>query len=708
MLKKNLPLFFSLIFILIFFAPVFLNRVIIDGDLGDEYMPKLFLTGESIRNFSFPVSVNGMALGFPVYKDIQSCIYYPLNWIFALPLNFLTLVQTAVILNVLLFMFGIYLLFTNVFGLKKHIMIFLPLLIFNGFIVSHIPHYTMLCSIAVAPYFLLYFIQFLREKKRKLFILSTAFLVLEISAGHPQILFLLLVLSAMIFIKEKKSWRDAPHAFMIIFFGIFIGLFILAPTLSISKYSFRSDSSLAYNLLPLKYLILLIFPNLFGGSNAFSKIPYEGVLNINEVQFYASLFLLFIFSYIIERVFFKKDYKYAYKLIIPAIIFLLGYFTEFNAHIFLTPVRAVGFSILVFIVIFLKDAIEEYNRRTLLVFAFVFVFFTVMTAAKGFGLEKYWLSIVFFAIYFAFLILFLKNKNEKMLYILSLIIFFDLILSLGGIIRYEGRNKVENIRCDEIRGKYVITYLPDDVMFYADYLKKYQKTDNLEELKKFSTLANRGVYYDAFSFNLYQNFTFKKYIEYFSDNSIMNGGFSNIKFILNPLIYKYEYVFIPDMPAFFKVSGTLLIPYCDKEKDSFYAYYKGNIENIEDYPAPDEEYLINEDSLKRGILTLDGQEILKGDGRIIMLKDIKTGDVVHFPYMFEKMNFQLIEKNPFCLFKRNAADDSDSMNFRTSPVDGSFIKGKKSGYLPMDLLGGLFLSIIALITMFTYAKKEFQ
>jgi len=705
MMKAKAPVIIFILLIL-FFSPMLFNRYVLDGDLADEYMPKLFTIGESLRTMAFPTGEKGMGLGFPLYKDIQSGLFYPLNWLFVLPFDFLRLVQSVIFLNAFLFACGLLLLFRRLYpDPAKHLVLSVAVL-FGGFFVSHAAHYTMLCSMAVSPFFIYFYIRFLEERKRHLFSLSVLFGVLLISAGHPQIFFLVLILCAILTGAKSKGIGSFVNPFMVFVFIFFISLFIIAPTLSLLRYSFRADDSMVYNLMPFKYLVLLVFPNLFGGSSLIGYRTYSGILNINEVQFYSSLLLLFAFSYFLKRVFFDRDYRYALRAAIPLIFLLLSYFTEFNLHVFLTPGRSMGFAVISFMALCLPDAVEKHDGKTLLVFSSVFAFFLVIALARGASLLNLLLPAFLFGCYLLLFIFSFKNKKLALM-ILPFLLFADLYLSLGRIISYSDRGGVENVQYPELKEKYIITYLPDEVVFYSGFLKEHFKENNLEKLKRYSACGSRGVYYKAYSYNLYQNFTFAKYVDFFSDRAIMSGGFSNINFIMNPLFYDYDYIFIPDMPAFFNVTGALLIPYREDMRDTFYAYYTGEIRNIRKADSvPGIPYLSKVKGLRKGILAIDGETMLEGEGKIIMLADVSTGETVLFPRLFGKMNFEEVGSGPFTLFKRQRK--GGELDFMTSPIDGSFMEGRKNDYVPMDFLGGLFMSILSLITMFTYGRKELK
>ncbi|MDD3803230.1 MAG: hypothetical protein PHW02_02435 [bacterium] len=702
MAKKFIFVFLS---VLIFFSPLLFNRFISDGDLTDEYMPKLFVIGESFKNFSFPLSEPGMGLGFPLYKDIQSGIFYPVNWIFALPFDFLFLVNVAIFVNLLIYALGLFVLVNYLYPNGKSNSSVIIALLFSGFFVSHVGHYTMLCSISVAPFFLYFFLSFLGSQRKKFFYASVFSGVLLIAAGHPQIFFLVFMVSLFSIIGKAKNLNSGLKPMMIFVFIFFASLFITAPTMNLAKYSFRADESMVYNIMPLKYLILLVFPNLFGGSSIIGESAYRGVMNVNEVQFYSSLLLLFAFSYGVQSIFAGRSRDSAKKMLIPLFFFVFSFFTEFNLHVFLTPGRSMGIAVLSFLLLFLPEAIEKHDKKTLLIFFSLFASLFILAVARKAGFASVLVPLFLFAAYMVYF-LFLRQKKSSET-VLALIVFIDLFLSVSGIINYSKRGDVGNEPYPELEGKRVITYLPNEVLFYEDYLKEHFKTNNLEELKRFSACGNRGVYYDALSFNLYQNFTFKKYVDFFSDRSIMTGGFSNINFIMNPLVFDYDYLLMPEMPVFFDVRASLLIPLKDGVKDSFYAYYTGEIENVIPVDAPEESYLRNIDSLKAGLLIFDGKTMLRGEGKILLLKDFKTGEFILFPRLFSEMNFEIIRKNPFWLFKR-IREESDSVITVSSPIDGSPAKKQDADVAPIDFLGGLFITVIGLMSMFGYAKKEFE
>ncbi|HCP17095.1 TPA: hypothetical protein DIT23_06055, partial [candidate division WOR-3 bacterium] len=236
------------------------------------------------------------------------------------------------------------------------------------------------------------------------------------------------------------------------------------------------------------------------------------------------------------------------------------------------------------------------------------------------------------------------------------------------------------------------------------YIKDYFKTDNLETLKRYSTFGNRGVYYNCYSFNLYQNFTFKKYVEFFDDQMIMQGGFSNINFLFNPLTLNYDYLFVPDIPIILNVKDFIRIDFKDGFSDTLIIFYTGDFKDVKDYRV-EEEYLKNVKDLKSGLVYIDGSLRIFGNGTIYMVKSFKDGKILHFPYLFENSNFEKISEKPFYLFKKK--DSLKEPYFITNPVDGSFVE-KDRTFIPLDLFMGIFISVISFLVMLFYSKKEFE
>ncbi len=703
-MDRKLKIFIFTILFLIFFYKIFFGYAILDGDLLDEYLPKLTLLKNSITGFKFPLYEKSFGLGFPIYKDIQNTFYYPLNWLVFLPFDIFVTVHILILLNVIIFFFGVYKLLCKLKVKKDYSFLFSVIFTFSSFFVSHIPHYTILTSLSISPLTLYFLLNFFENSGRKNFIISVLFFLLLILGGHPQIFFYTLFLAFFIFLTKYGSIKNFLYLFMIIFFSIFLSLFILMPTLNLFKYSYRLE--LDYNILPFAYLILSIFPDLFGGVSPVFKSPYNGLFNINETSFYFSLIFFFSFNYFVYRTFFKRELKNFRKIIIPVFFLSLSFFDLFGIKIFLTPTRSLYLFIVTFIFSFGFDMLENLDRKFVIFNIFVFIFLLTIIFIKKFSFERYILQVIFFVIYSLFFFFVLKKRftgNIKFV-ILVFIIFLDIFLSTGGILKYDKLKNLKNYPYEFLKDKYVITYIPENVLFYKDYIKDYFKTDNLEILKSYSTFGNRGIYYGCYSFNLYQNFTFKRYVEFFDDPIIMQGGFSNINFLFNPLTLDYDYLFVPDIPIILNVKDFLRIDFKDDFFDTLIIFYTGDLKDVKDYIVK-EEYLKNVKDLKSGLVYIDGSLRIFGNGTIYMVKSFKDGKILHFPYLFESSDFETVSKKPFYLFKkRKSLKDS---YYITNPIDGSFVK-KGRTFIPLDLFMGIFISLISFIAIFYYSKKEFE
>ncbi|MEO0289366.1 MAG: hypothetical protein ABIN00_06980 [candidate division WOR-3 bacterium] len=700
--KLKVSIFAILFFI--FFYKIFLGYGILDGDLFDEYVPKLVLIKNSFSKFVFPLYEKSFGLGFPIYKDIQNCFYYPLNWLVLLPFDVFFIVQIITLLNVLIFFTGIYILLKKLKVEDELSFIISFLSTFSSFFVSHIPHYTMLSSLSISPYVIFFLVGFYENSNRKNFIITVIFFFLLLLAGHPQIFFYTVILSFIIVFLKYSSLKNFVYFFMAIFFSTFVSLFILMPTFNVFKYSYRNE--LDYNILPLKYLILTIFPDLFGGVSRIFRSEYQGTFNINETSFYFSLIFFFTINYSMYVTILKKEFKNFSKMIVPLLFLSLSFFNFFGFKIFLSPTRSIYLFVISFMFFFMFDMLKNLDKRFLLFNVSVFILLLVLIIVKGFCFERFILQILFFTVYTLFFYYDSIKKFQKKIKfsVLVVIIFFDIFLSTGGILKFEKLKNLKNESYDFLKDKYIITYIPEDVLFYKDYIKDHFKVDNLEILKRYSSFGNRGIYYGAHSFNLYQNFTFKKYVDFFDDPMIMQGGFSNINFLFNPLFLNYDYVFVPDIPIILNIKNFLTINFRENFSDTFIIFYTGELKNITEYDRK-EEYLKDVKDLKCGLLVVKGSMRIYGNGKIYMMKKFSTGKILHFPYLFENSNFQTVSKKPFYLFKRHT--DLISENCFVNPIDGSLEKLRKR-YLPMDLVLGIFISLISFIALLFYSKKEFE
>lgn len=700
-LKKTIFLFFFIFF----FYKIFTGYGIIDGDFLDEYVPKFFLLKNSFQSFKFPLYEKSFGLGFPIYKDIQSGLFYPLNWLVILPFDLMLMVHIILLLNVLILFFGIYKLL-NRLKVENDFSLLLSLIFtFSSFTISHIPHYSIIASLTVLPYVLISLIDFFEKQNRKSFILTVILFPLQLTAGHPQIFFYTLLLSFFIFLIWYRNFKNFLYLFMLLFFSFFVSLFIIIPTFEVFKFSYRMD--LYYNILPVKYLILTLFPDLFGGVSKVFKTAYDGLMNINETSFYFSLLFFFSLSFSIYDIFVNGNLKSLKKYLLPLFFLSISFLDFIYLKIFLTPSRAISISFSIFLLLFLPEMLKKMEKRFLFFSILLFIFILLFILLRGFSFKRYIITVLFFICYILFFyFVWLKGnygKDFKILF-LSVIILLDLFVLTGNILKYEKMEKIKNVSYDGLSGKYILTFIPEDILFYKEYIKEYFDVYDLEVLKKYSTYGNRGIYYSSYSFNLYQNFTFKKYVEFFDDPSIMTGGFSNLNFILNPLYLDYDYVFVPDIPIIFKVKDFLKIDFKNGFMDTLVIFYEGDFESFESLPVK-ESYLKNIKDLKSSIIYVENDLRFVGKGKIYMIKKLNTGKILHFPYIFENSDFETVSKNPFYLFKKNG--ERKNINYLTNPVDGSFVDEKKLKFVPYDLLMGFFISIISFIVLLYYSKKEF-
>jgi len=702
---KGLIILFVITTVILLFFPVFRGMGLFSGDLCDSYMPILYFLGESIRNNNFPLISDAIGLGFPVYKDIQSPFYYPINWLLALPTDFVSTVQFIIILNVLIYIFGFYLLLSVFIDNKTMLLPLLILVSFNGFIISHIPHYTLLSSIAMLPYYLFFFIRFLKKSTKRDFFLAVLFLILAFTGGHPQMPILIVVLSLMILPLFTDLRKKYIHAVTIPVFAIIMISFIILPTAVISLKSYRLGGDIPINLFPLKYMILMLFPGLFGGAGIFETHIYNGILNINEVYFYPSLLFYFMIIYLSRKILINREYKYLKKFILPLIFLVISYLPSLFLNVFVTPIRAIGLSLILFIVLNFIDFIENYKSSDIITSIGIFILLTIIIALKIKSVNYWILPAIFVCIYAIFLLIYQKRNTMLFSIILSIILLADIFLASNGILKFTERDNIENKNLAIDRESYVVTYLPDEILFYNDYLKNYFKTENLELLNSFSTFGNRGVYYNCHSYNINGGFAFKKYIEQLNDKNIINGGFSNLSFIFNPGKMKSDYVIIPDVPVMFKVKGSIIFPFLENYKDTLLIFYIGNLEVDEVKSNIREDFFRKMPEIKCGSIFVNGPYEFKGNASVFMVKKMRTEQVIHFPFVFDRMNFTRKNNNPYVLFKRESYTTENICDVYSNPDDGSLIYGKKRHYIPMDMIFGFILSVIGLIMMIIYCLK---
>jgi uncharacterized membrane protein YfhO len=297
---------------LIFFARgIFMNRMSILWDTSNQFFPKLWYTANVWRRGLLPLWNPFLFNGFPTFADPQSQTFYP----FTFAMAFLTGVSARMVYLQLVFHYmlaGIFMYLFAGFYVKDIAGRLIASLIymFNGFMINHFEHLTMINSIIWLPVILFFLEKGWRGRNLLYFApagLCTAFLIF---AGHPQsmlYIFSIVALFALLrcfFNNEGRPFSLFPLMLLIASaaFGVLLAAVQLVPTVEFSGLSNRSGGlpyliASAAGQLTRSQLLTFFFPDYFGGVHG----PYVGPGDIAHSSIYCGVIFLTLIPFSFMR-----------------------------------------------------------------------------------------------------------------------------------------------------------------------------------------------------------------------------------------------------------------------------------------------------------------------------------------------------------------------------------------------------------------------
>lgn len=683
----------SILLTILFFFPVITGHYIKSGDLYDEYLPVKQAVRDAFAGRGSLVHETSIGLGFPIYRDIQSGLYYPLNLIFLLPVNIYVLMQIALLLNILLLSFGAYILMRK-FTDSPSALLFSAVAAFNGYILGHATHYSFLCSMAMLPYHIFFITEYIRKEGRGRYILSIVTLLLVLSGGHPQVFLYCAITDLMLILLLKASIRQKARGLSILLFTALLSAPITLPLLKLAEGSYRLKSAQEAVNMGIKRALLLFFPSVLSGGGGFAEESY----------FYPSVILLFAAMHFVFSSAGKRSHKGLRFWLIPLLFLILSLtgFTLFGS--FTSTLRSFGFFVLSssFLLLAGSGGFLEDRRSALTALIIVFTA-SLILLLRGNGFADSFKTFLF--AFLMFILIFIGRERLKSAFypLLILLAAADLFAANFSVNTFSAPKYIEHISIPDIEGRRTVTLLPSGYEFHEEYIKDYMHTDDLRDIERYSTLGDRGVYYNAVSLNIYNTLTYAKYIEFFADEKILQGGVSNLQYIFNPIYVDYEYVLVPDIPFTAEIKGSLMIPFDSSFADTFELLFTGELKTPND--------LVSRTGEKGGLdykkIFIDGPLLIEGSGFIYLATRAGGADIVRFPYVFEKSGFERRNENPFSLFRRNGYEE-DGLKLVASPVDGSFVDEKRMRYVPMDLLVGFLIALSGIMLIVSFVRKEIK
>lgn len=686
---RNVAIFISLLCaIFILLTGLFIGKAYVDGDLYDEYVPVKYFQRESLYNGQLPVTSKGIGMGFPIYRDIQSGMYYPPNAVFMLPFDIYKLTNYSIILNLLLLGIGAYMLSGRFFTERYKSVLFMFITVLNGFTISHIGHLSILCVMAAMPFYF-----YFRMGKKSSLMLNSVFLFIVLSGGHPQ-MFMYTIITSFAYALYR---RDLRRELKLYFATAGLSAVIILPLLILSLHNPRPEMDL-YNVMPLKGIITAVFPSIHYAFSSFFPVKYTGPYYYNEISFYQSLLIIFAIPALYKAV--KSNLKVHWPILLIAVSFIAGFTPLGGLMLFKTPVRISGYASIVFSLYALKY-FEMPTKKQLILIMNMILISGIILIMRQYCIYAVINTYVITLFYAAVFILISKFKLQYVKYILIAVTAFDLILYSRGMIETAPLEAMRHTEMPELKNESVITFVPDEIFFYEEFLKQKFNVPRLEMLLANTTYGNRGVYQHSYSFNIYNTLTYREYIEYFKDPSLLSAGFSRINILQDMGNVNWDYIFVPDAPAIFNLHNETFIINMTSINDTIFVFCDSTVSGSGRLIDMRDDFLINVNYST--IALIPGRvNILHGRGIVYMMKT-SSGRMVSFPDVMKLNGFKHMRSGPFFLFKKS---ESGGSKFRFHPDKAVFVPESRYSFFPWDLAAGASISFLTLLALIIFSIRR--
>jgi hypothetical protein len=284
--------------LVVFWQAVVGQRVLAPIDGYRHYLPLHVLAARMLRHGHLPVWNPYTFSGYPLLATNQAAVLYPPNWAFVV-FPEVAANNAVVIVNFVIAGVGGFLLSRRLCGDDLGALVSGLGFAFCGFMFAHIPHQSMIASVAWLPWVVWGF-ELLRARVSagRLAIGGGAFALVAL-AGHSQMVFLTVVVLAvyaavLALASSQARWRPLVLAAALVVAGGGLAAVQLLPTAAIIHATDRAKldyaSATTYSL-PASHTPLLVFPYLFGGQSPTARIsgrhPYVGAWELRELSGYA-------------------------------------------------------------------------------------------------------------------------------------------------------------------------------------------------------------------------------------------------------------------------------------------------------------------------------------------------------------------------------------------------------------------------------------
>lgn len=334
-----------------YFYEIIFSRNFLWEDILYQYYPFHHFLFNNLRQFSIPLWNPYMFAGMPFLADIQTQVFYPLNWVFALfsssnqSLVF-WLVEFKCILHIFLAGIGFYLLAREL-NLSRYAGITSALTFsLSSFMVMHLIHLTLISTFAWFPLILLFFYRTLFHRRLRDSLLAGICLALANLAGHPQMTLHIVYSLGLLFIlylifnwRRERVFilkRHLPLFILAIFTGFAIAAAAYLPAYQYSLHTVRELMTYAESAetsLPPSFFISVLIPKFFGSLTASGTDSVQFWANSLSYVYWETAFYFGVVPFVLAilGIVFNR-HPLRWHLLILALIALLlalGRFTPF-------------------------------------------------------------------------------------------------------------------------------------------------------------------------------------------------------------------------------------------------------------------------------------------------------------------------------------------------------------------------------------------
>ncbi|MCX7732096.1 MAG: YfhO family protein [candidate division WOR-3 bacterium] len=351
LIRKLLPHLVLSLAVLVYFWNTLNGRSFFWEDILYQYYPFHYFLFNQLRQLTIPVWNPYMFGGMPFLADIQTQVFYPLNWLLA----FLStssqrlvfwIVEFKCILHILLGGVGFYLLMRELRASPLAGLISGMTFAFSGFMIMHIIHLTLISTFAWFPLILLFFYRTLSSRHIRDALVGGMLLGIANLAGHPQMtLHMVYALGFLFLLHIISSWRaerrlilttHLPLFLLSILTGFALAACAYLPSYRFSSFTVRElmtyAESAELSLSP-SFLITIFIPKFFGSITGSGTDTVEFWGNPAAYSYWETAVYFGIIPFflgIIGIAFSKHRLRWHFALLaLVALLLALGKYTPF-------------------------------------------------------------------------------------------------------------------------------------------------------------------------------------------------------------------------------------------------------------------------------------------------------------------------------------------------------------------------------------------